>query len=526
MRFAPNVTAPAPNSPLDAVEISLRRLRVMGSVVVAGATVAQRGESASRVAYLAALLIIGVLLSANVASKRMASTDANLRRLVVVQLSLDVLATTTAVVVYAHDPSSMAWVIVGLPVLEGALRYRVLGAFAVWLTIAAALCTRVIIEWQPGSGLEPFLELAQPLSLGLALGVPAGYVAEHLTAEIVYATRENQDTQQRSRMLAVLAVAGQDLAGGSQRQVMATAVEAAKELGYSAVDMGIFDSETGALQRSLGSADAAGAVLGSCAGIGDLMQGPSGTAVGWADQVIGLVAIEGASALVLRAAEPSVSGSWAPRSEAFGVLIANVATSMKMAVRQEQLRAEQDRLQYKATHDHLTGLLNRAGLLTNLEPLLANSADRATPCTVLFLDLDSFKLINDTYGHDAGDMVLKEVGLRLCRHLSEGTLVARMGGDEFVVVLPDCDEQEALKIRAKIDRVIAEPIDVDGRQLRIGSSTGMHHVRDFQTSAAQALRIADADMYERKRASRDSQEVTLDAALLAESPVEFAVSDQ
>lgn len=500
------VMAPAPSSPLDAVEISLRRLRVMGSVVVVGVTVAQRGESAFRGTYLAAFVIVGVLLAANIASKRMAFKDANLRRLVLAQLALDVLATTTAVVVYAHEPSSMAWVIVGLPVLEGALRYRVVGAFAVWLTIAAALCSRVIIEWQPGSGLEPFLELGQPLSLGLALGVPAGYLAEHLTAEIVFATRENEDTQRRSRLLAVLAVAGQDLAGGSQRQVMATAVEAGKELGYSAVDIGIFDSETGVLQRSLGSSGVAGSMLGSCVGLDDLMQGPCGATIGWTDQVIGLVAVEGASALVLRAAQPSES--WAPRSEAFGVLVANVATSMKMAVRQEQLRAEQDRLQHRATHDHLTGLLNRAGLLADLGPLLAQNTDQATGCAVLFLDLDSFKLINDTYGHDAGDMVLREVALRLRRHLPEDALVARMGGDEFVVALPDCGEQEALKIRAKVDRVIAEPIDVEGRQLRIGSSTGIHHVREFQTSAEQALRLADTDMYKRKRRSSGAQAAT------------------
>ena len=174
----------------------------------------------------------------------------------------------------------------------------------------------------------------------------------------------------------------------------------------------------------------------------------------------------------------------------------------------ERMRAE-ERLIHQARHDHLTGLPNRIHLLERLDAAIAETRAQARgPFAVLFLDLDRFKLVNDSVGHAAGDEMLVEVGRRIARLLREGDVVARLGGDEFAVLLGDASDQAAAQ--AVVSRILADlgrPVWIAGRELFPSASVGIamwqpryHHGEDL-------LRDADAAMYRAKALGRDRSEL-------------------
>ncbi|MDI2032567.1 EAL domain-containing protein [Saccharopolyspora sp. TS4A08] len=159
-------------------------------------------------------------------------------------------------------------------------------------------------------------------------------------------------------------------------------------------------------------------------------------------------------------------------------------------------RAARARLEHEAAHDPLTGLANRTLVLQHLEQ--ARSQDR--PTAVLFLDLDNFKLINDSLGHSVGDDVLKHVGRQLVHATPPGDLVGRLGGDEFVVLARDLSGHEELGDRcARMLGAVAEPLRAQGRLLHVTGSVGIVVFGPGDERAGQdLLRDADVAMYQAK----------------------------
>jgi diguanylate cyclase (GGDEF)-like protein/PAS domain S-box-containing protein len=158
-------------------------------------------------------------------------------------------------------------------------------------------------------------------------------------------------------------------------------------------------------------------------------------------------------------------------------------------------------LEERALRDELTGLPNRAAWKEELTRGLAR-ADRArTGVAVMFLDLDGFKQVNDTYGHEAGDEVLRQFAARLRGSLRASDFIARLSGDEFVVLLDRiCDvEGDPPAIAAKILRVMDEPMHVEGRDLRMGASIGIAVQAGPAFDAQSLMRRADEAMYMAKR---------------------------
>ncbi len=170
-------------------------------------------------------------------------------------------------------------------------------------------------------------------------------------------------------------------------------------------------------------------------------------------------------------------------------------------------RAAELRLAHAATHDELTDLPNRAMFLDRLEAALAKAARAQGHVAVLYLDLDRFKVVNDSLGHSAGDELLVTVATRLLRAVRPSDLVARLGGDEFVVLTEGvAGLEEAQTIGKRIEATLAEPILIGGQLTSLSSSVGIT-LAGPKTTAGDLLRDADAAMYQAKRLGRGRQEV-------------------
>ena len=158
-------------------------------------------------------------------------------------------------------------------------------------------------------------------------------------------------------------------------------------------------------------------------------------------------------------------------------------------------RAWENQLTYQATHDALTGLANRRKLIDTLADLLDGGRSGDRQFAVLFCDLDGFKQVNDTLGHDIGDAVLIEVGRRLAAISREHDLVCRVAGDEFVVILQRIRDEHQGKAAARryLDSLTA-PVDLVGRSIPVSASVGLALPRPGDTPAS-LLRAADQGMY-------------------------------
>lgn len=161
-------------------------------------------------------------------------------------------------------------------------------------------------------------------------------------------------------------------------------------------------------------------------------------------------------------------------------------------------KENEERIKHLAYHDALTDLPNRYLFLDRLKIALAHAARHENTLAVLYLDLDRFKDVNDTLGHTAGDQLLQEVGKRIASCIREEDTVARMGGDEFTVLLPNIHIEDAKDVAQRILNVIRMPILLEGHELYLSSSVGIAIASDKKVDAQTILRYADLAMYKAK----------------------------
>ncbi len=161
------------------------------------------------------------------------------------------------------------------------------------------------------------------------------------------------------------------------------------------------------------------------------------------------------------------------------------------------------RIQYLAHHDMLTGLPNRAYLTERLATILALARRHRTLVAIAFIDLDDFKIVNDTHGHHAGDAVLREVAARIKQVLRESDMVSRLGGDEFLVILADLvSPEDAATVAQKLLQTISGPFTLEGDELYTKASIGVSLFPRDGRNADDLIRHADAAMYQAKEQGR------------------------
>lgn len=165
-----------------------------------------------------------------------------------------------------------------------------------------------------------------------------------------------------------------------------------------------------------------------------------------------------------------------------------------------ELRHAERELEHRASHDPLTGLANRHRLTLELQRAIEHAMQAGAHLALLYLDLDGFKAANDCAGHEAGDRLLQEVAQRLQQGLRQGDLVARVGGDEFVILLPGCRDAAAAQIVAEgVRGRLRPPFALAGGTIRLGVSIGTACFPSDGRDADALLACADQGMYAAKR---------------------------
>lgn len=168
-------------------------------------------------------------------------------------------------------------------------------------------------------------------------------------------------------------------------------------------------------------------------------------------------------------------------------------------------KSSEQQLVHRAEHDSLTDLPNRGLFMDRLRSGIARAKRNNQPLALLFVDLNNFKPVNDLHGHQTGDRLLRVVAQRLIAAVREVDTVARVGGDEFAVILEAVsDIEDATAVAVKISESIGEPFSIDGRTLIIGASTGIAMYPCDGDEVSALLHHADAEMYRAKRAGSES----------------------
>lgn len=171
-------------------------------------------------------------------------------------------------------------------------------------------------------------------------------------------------------------------------------------------------------------------------------------------------------------------------------------------------RLVEEQIEYRAYHDSLTGLPNRELFKDRLNVAIAHARRLKTHVAVLFLDLDHFKLVNDTFGHSVGDRLLQEVAERIAVSIREEDSVARMGGDEFTLLVSDLThESDATKIARKLLEAVGKPMNIEGHELYITTSVGISMFPNDGEDAEALLKNADTAMYRAKEVGRNNYQL-------------------
>jgi len=218
-----------------------------------------------------------------------------------------------------------------------------------------------------------------------------------------------------------------------------------------------------------------------------------------------LIANQGDEARLIRAIDIGVN-DYIQRPIDSCELLARARTQVRRKRLNDRLRQNVQQTMEMAVKDPLTGLNNRRYFDSHMQTLFNNAMSAAQPLSLVVMDIDHFKAVNDTYGHHVGDDVLKVFSERICKSIRSKDLACRFGGEEFVIAMPDTDRELAFIVADRMRREIGEhPFVVDGgvQQISVTVSAGIASVLDESDTIEAMLKRADAALYDAKRQGRN-----------------------
>jgi diguanylate cyclase (GGDEF)-like protein len=210
--------------------------------------------------------------------------------------------------------------------------------------------------------------------------------------------------------------------------------------------------------------------------------------------------------------EASEAGQWKILAAVFSAMALVYALVQLILARYERLlrdqererAAQEERIRHQAYHDPLTGLPNRASFTEHLDEAMRRAKRAGWPLALLFLDLDLFKRVNDSLGHDAGDRLLRVAAERIRRSVREADMLFRMGGDEFTVLLEDVrGPEEAAQVAGRVIEAVAEPLSVSHHEIAVTASIGIALYPRDDTVGERLVKSADTAMYRAKELGRN-----------------------
>ncbi|WP_257984502.1 putative bifunctional diguanylate cyclase/phosphodiesterase [Neobacillus cucumis] len=189
------------------------------------------------------------------------------------------------------------------------------------------------------------------------------------------------------------------------------------------------------------------------------------------------------------------------RKDELGLLTENVnAMSTDLHQYVEDLQHSKALIEYQANHDPLTGVLNRRFLQEKLSSILNQAVENREAVSVLFIDMDRFKQVNDSYGHTKGDELLKVIAIRINNSLdSERSLIIRQGGDEFIILLRNHDQDETKAVAEKLIETLKSPYTIEGNEFYLGASIGISRYPEQTRNMETLISYADMAMYNAKK---------------------------
>jgi diguanylate cyclase (GGDEF)-like protein len=373
-------------------------------------------------------------------------------------------------------PRSFALVLLMLPFLEAALWFGLSGLAGLWTLSSVALGAIAVTfpDQAPDNALS-VLVVAMPTLL-LAT-IPVAMLAEHLVAQVGELGTAREAADDRAKLLGDLSAITADIFPLDVTAVVAQLVAGAAQLGATEVSV----------------RDAAGTV--HTAPDADDTATYDETLLDEGQETVLLTRdldVPGGDVYEFTARVTGPGDEVARRVEALDLLVAQARVGLANAVLVQQLELLKQTYQDQATRDQLTGLLNRRGLVLTAEQMPGHLG-------VLFCDLDGFKSVNDTLGHAAGDELLEKVARRLEGNMRADSVLGRMGGDEFVVVVPGATDEDLSGLGRRIEIDLGRPFLLEAGMARIGVSIGAAHAAPGERDLDSLLNQADQLMYEVKR---------------------------
>jgi diguanylate cyclase (GGDEF)-like protein len=503
------------------VEAALRKLRVLATVIVA-IRLFTVPETRELLSWPWLLAIAGAFAAVNLVSLigQRGSGRANVL-LDAVQLIADSTLVLIVLWVGKDDPERADWAILVLPVLEGAIRFQIVGALVSWAALSVGY-----IGWNVlNEGTISVTELVQRMLVVLLVALPSGVLAQHLVEEIEAQRRERDEAERRSSLLRAAAFGGRRSTSLDVDEILDTVRATATQIGFTEPAIFEIEGPAGTPRLIAKAVRHSRRVLGMPPGdprvVAAAKARDAGGAVVWpphagstTHRMVLADDAEAAASSVIVAVPVSVgedgvvmlTARWphpgmppASQCEGLELCAAQAGASLRNAQVHQELEALKDALAHEAAHDALTGLANSRRFLERLERVCG----RGRPgdlLAVLFLDLDGLKEVNDRYGHDVGNQLLVSVADRLRNCARFGDLVARMGGDEFTIMLTRLESAApATEVADRICLILAEPFMMDGQEVRISTSIGIAVGAADRADPADLVRRADVAMYEAKR---------------------------